>query len=449
MIKDAMIYFVSKFIPALLSFIILALYLKFMKPEDYGIFSVIIVTVGLVGIMSSQWIRSSMTRFYYDYKNSINTIFTLQLLMMMLLTILSLIAYFIFDVDGYTYLIALVMLYALLINELLNNYYRTLIQPIKVLYGTIIKNIIYLLALMTVIFTKLELSYEIGLLAYTLGLIISNAFYFIGFKFKKYNLHIDLKLLKTFISYGGPLTISFALGVLLQNIDKYMITGVLGTKHNGNYSIVYDFVHNYLYMIMGSLGMASLPRILKDNADRLESFEKYTLILKHLTIPIVILLLVLSKELAIIINVFNYHTTYLILIFIIIGTYFHGANSFIYGQAFQLMESTKNILFASFVAIVINTAINLMFLEEFGVIISAISTLIAFYISNLLLKYRLRKSMNFTFVSKVSGIYALYLILIPLIFYVNEILWLSIVIKITAIMIVSFIVAVFLKKRGM
>ncbi|WP_422124917.1 polysaccharide biosynthesis C-terminal domain-containing protein [Staphylococcus equorum] len=57
------------------------------------------------------------------------------------------------------------------------------------------------------------------------------------------------------------------------------------------------------------------------------------------------------------------------------------------------MESTKHILLPSIVAVFVNIIINLIFLEDYGIIISAISSLVASSISNLLLYIRLNKIM--------------------------------------------------------
>src|SRR5699024_11827636 len=132
-----------------------------------------------------------------------------------------------------------------------------------------------------------------------------------------------------------------------------MITYILGVKSNGNYSIVFDFIHNYLYMIMGAIGLASLPRILKNkNKVNIDSeFSKYIKLFHLICMPILFIFVIFTPELTYVINMFDYETNVYILILIGIATYFHGINSYIYGQAYQLKESTKNILLPSFIAI--------------------------------------------------------------------------------------------------
>ncbi|PTI70165.1 polysaccharide biosynthesis C-terminal domain-containing protein, partial [Mammaliicoccus vitulinus] len=222
-----------------------------------------------------------------------------------------------------------------------------------------------------------------ALVSFTIGLIIANAYLLY---FYRYNLQLSIN--KNYINkisnYGLPLTISFALGVLLQNIDKYMITYMIDIKSNGNYSLIYDFIHNSLYMVIGSLGMASLPRIIKQSKVNFNKHEynRYVELLYIVSIPLTFTFISISTDLAEIINNYGYETSASIIILIIIATLIHGTNSFIYGQAIQLMQNTSVIYIPSIIAILVNILFNIVLLPTIGVLGAAISTLIAFIVSN-------------------------------------------------------------------
>ena len=396
MVKDTILYFLSKFLPSIISFLILALYLTKMDPKEYGKLSIFILTIGLVGILSSQWIRSSMIRYYYEYKNTVVHAMFLQIIIILIVSGITFSIGIVMKVSVFLMLLCIISLVSLLINELYNNYFRIVIQPEKVLIGNVIKNLFYIFFLFIVILEKDDISFSQALTAYLIGLLVSNLYYVISSN-KRYQWSpININILKRFAIYGVPLTISFALGVLLQNIDKYMITYKLGTQSNGNYSLVFDFVHNYLYMIMGALGLASLPRMLKNSnfQKRTEDFQNYINIFHLMCLPILFIFIIFTPELSALINYYNYETNIYILTLIGIATYVHGINSYIYGQGYQLMENTKYILFPSLVAVLVNTIINWLFLQKYGVIISAVSTLIAFSVSNLLLYRTLNKIMT-------------------------------------------------------
>lgn len=391
MLKDSIIYFLAKFFPAILSFVVLFIYLNYLPPEDYGLFSLILVSAGLINILSSQWIRSSYLRYKYVYRDS-KMYFKLQLIVIIFLIALINIALTFSELSTLVKVLFNFIVTLILLNDYYVNYFRANIQPKYVLVGTLIKNIIYLISLLALLLITSNLTTEYALIAFIIGLGFSSLFYSLN-NTENILYRIDRTLLKKSFNYGLPITISFALGVLLQNIDKYMITYILGFEENGNYSMGYDLMHNSFYMIMSALAMASLPRILKNNnfSNFQKPFDKYLTIFTIIVSTVMFTLLLTSKEISAIFLNQNYNINQTLIIFIILATLFHGIKSFIYDQAMQLLEKTKFIFIPSLIAVLINITINLLFLKEYGTIIAALSSLIAFIISALITGLYLRK----------------------------------------------------------
>jgi len=397
MLRDSFIYLLSRIFPAILSFVALFIFIKYMSPNDYGLYSLAIVSIGLINVISSQWIRSGMIRFYnHQIPNFLGKTFTFQLLVLVIIITILTIVGLNLNLGIARVVLLLFMLSNLIINEILNNYYRTILKPKLVLFGNIIKNIFFIIMLILFIFIYSKLSFEESLLSYSIGLLISNLYYCFNFR-EKLKLERDSKLVKNFLVYGFPLTISFALGMLLQNIDKYLITFFLDVKRTGYYSLVYDLFHNSLYMVMGAMAMASLPRVLKQKGDYTKTFNKYIEVVYVISIPLVAALLVLTPEFVTVLNSFNYKTTELILVFVVLATFIHGVNSYIYGQAVQLLQKTNIILIPSIVAVLVNIIINSLLLNLIGVLAAAISSLIAFSISNIMILKKLNKEKHLNF----------------------------------------------------
>lgn len=384
MIKDSIIYFFSKFFPSIISIVTMFLFLKLMDSEDYGIYSIVIISIGLVNIITSQWLRSSMIRYFFNIPGILNTIITIQIGIITLLGILNIITLIYFEVRMSMIIITTMLIVNIIVFEFLNNYYRTIIKPKIVLFGNLIRNFIFFIVLIIIIYYKNDISILDAIISFTIGLIVSNFYLLYFFNYKTF-LVIDKYHLKKISIYGIPLTLSFALGVFLQNIDKYMITYLLDIKSNGNYSLIYDFVHNSLYMIIGALGMASLPRILKQSKSLINTkeFEKYIEVLYIISIPLTFSFISVSSELALIINSYGYQTSSYIIILITIATFVHGTNTFVYGQAVQLMQNTKIIYVPSLIAIIVNIILNILLLPNFGISGAAVSILLAFICSNI------------------------------------------------------------------
>lgn len=452
MIKDSILYFFSKLFPSIISFLAMFLFLKEMNSENYGKYSIIIITLGLVNILSSQWLRSSMIRYYYNTKNILDTIITIQLIVISLLVILNIVISKVYNINNEIIVCNTFILINIIVFEFLNNYYRTIIKPKIVLSGNLIRNIFFIGTLLLFVYYKSNLSILDGLVAFVIGLFISNCYLLYLFRLK-INIKICKSYLKKISIYGIPLTISFALGVLLQNIDKYMITYLINVKSNGNYSLVYDFIHNSLYMVIGSLGMASLPRIIKQSNvefNKLE-FNKYVELLYIVSIPLTFTFISISDDLSKIINNYGYETSRNIIVLIIIATLIHGTNSFVYGQAIQLMQNTKVIYIPSIIAVLVNIVLNIILLPNIGVLGAAISTLIAFAVSNYSMYIIALKNSGITYFPSIM--FKTILIGISILIIISFInmsnLYISIIVKVILSIILQalLIVILFYKKR--
>lgn len=395
MIKDSLLYFLSKLFPAIINFFVLFLFLNFMNPDQYGLYSLIIVSIGLVNILFNQWIRSSYLRFNNTVNNGDSVFFSKQVFLIIILNLVTILTFLVVELNIYIKVFSIVILNFTVINEYLINYFRIYLMPKKVLFGNLMKNFTFFLSLLVInIVTDLNL-YNI-LIAYSLGLILASIFFLKYFNFKVKFTPSKILLRKS-LTYGLPISLSFAIGVLLQNIDKYMITYILDLESTGIYSLNFDLIHNFFYMIMSSLAMASLPRIIKDmNTIKSSSveFQSYVNMFIYISIPIFITLIVISSDIASIFSFFGYDTTGTLIIFIILATFAHGIKSFIYDQALQLYENTTYIFIPTLLAIAINVIINLVLMKEYGVIIAAISSFVAFSVSAFLTYLMVRKDIK-------------------------------------------------------
>lgn len=238
----------------------------------------------------------------------------------------------------------------------------------------------------------------------------------------------------------------------MQNIDKFLITFFLGVEENGNYALVYDFIHNSLYMVMGALGLASLPRIVnvENENNQVVHFNKYIELFYIICIPILFSFLSIIKELNTIFNEYGYKITEFIIIFVIISTFIHGINSFIYSQAIQLLEKTNIIIIPSLLAIVINIIMNFILLPKIGVLSAAISSLIAFLISNIILYLAMKKKAKIQFYPKV--LYLLIIIGVITMLITNQIncssVYINLILKGLLVTTISiYVMYIFIKKH--
>lgn len=403
MFKDSIIYFISKFVPAIITMLNVVIFIKFMDTEDYGRYSVILVTSGIINIFSTQWIRSSMLKFTKNIEDE-EFFSILEVCIIFLTSFLIIIVGFIINFD--TMIIAsLVTLQILIsINEFQNNYFRYKLMPNVILISNLIKSISFFLLLVTCAYINGNISFFNAIVLYSFSILLSTIYYFI--KGNTYKFSKTLKLGKIDVmkclNYGFPITLAFSVGIALQNIDKYLITGILGIKETGNYSLPFDTLHNFIYMVMSALGTASLPRLLKivKKMEMKNDFEKYILFFYMVNVPIICFLIANLPVISYIFSKNGYNVSEITLFFILLSSFVHGTKSFIYDQAIQLKNKTARIFLPNIIAIFINIILNLLFLQKFGIIIAALSSFVAFSVSNIITYIYILKDSDIKFISK-------------------------------------------------
>ncbi|MDJ1088760.1 oligosaccharide flippase family protein [Macrococcus caseolyticus] len=403
-LKDTIFYFLSKLLPSILTILNILIFIQFMDTNDYGKYSLLVITTGLINIFSTQWLRSSMLKFTVNYEQY-NFYKKTQLYTIIFTSIITVIVSFILHIDFIFLILIILIQLSLSINEFYNNYFRLLLKPSIILIGNIIKSGSILLILVIIILF-FKLTFVTAGIALWLSLNLSNIFYY--FKVKNTNLpnisdSFDKKILfKKSLEYGFPLSVAFTSGTALVNLDKYLITFFLGINENGNYSMPFDTIHNFIYIIMGALGAASLPRLLKINdmnklADRFYNYITYFYLINF---PILILTLINSEYINIFFEKRGYNVNQLIIILITLSTFVHGTKSFIYDQAVQLISNTKYIYIPTVLGIVVTVVINTLFLEKYGIIVSAIGSLLSFTSCNLITYNILLKNTNLKFINR-------------------------------------------------
>src|SRR5699024_8524140 len=158
-------------------------------------------------------------------------------------------------------IIIYIMIIVLSLYELGIIYYRAKLQPQVIMKNNVFKTLLF------VIISTLLLYVGLGtwalLIGNVLSIVIGITLYLKGLNFKKIRFKIESKTLKKMMINGLPITLSFALSAALANIDKIMISMILGVEENGNYAVSSDLVKNSLNMVLVSFSLAGFPLVLK------------------------------------------------------------------------------------------------------------------------------------------------------------------------------------------
>ncbi|GEK57698.1 hypothetical protein CHL76_01205 [Marinococcus halophilus] len=395
LIKHSIIYFIGKLIPAILSVLGVVIYTRLASPDSYGLFSLITVIVSLVNILFFQWLRSSFLKFYNN-KDQIekfnNTFFQSHIKVLLIVgsiaMILSIIFEYYFSIGVY-FFFGFLMMVLLSVYEMFIIYYRSRLQP------KIISQVQTLNKFLTIIVTTILLFYGAGVAGLLIGVASGNLLSILIFYFKsnleirKFSRDVNQDTKKEILKYGLPITFSFALGVAMQNIDKLMISAILGLNANGNYAVSYDLLHNLLYMIMTSISLAGLPLIFRKISEKGEKegkkqFYNYSNMLFFISIPSVIGMIAIIEEFKNVMIGSEYNIPSELLILIVFATLFQGLKSYYFDIGLQISGKAKYFFLPSLIAITINIVLNYFLLNSYGINGAAFATTASFFIAMLL-----------------------------------------------------------------
>lgn len=393
LLRHTFTYFLSKAAPAIITMLSVIVFTRIATPEQYGTYSLITVIVGLANILIFQWLRSSLLRFYNErYENPLllETIFKTHIYILISLIPIFLIISLFFSRMKLNFsfiLIMYVMLALVSLVELATIYHRANLRPQTILKNNIITKIVFVLLATFLLYKGLGVWGLIigGISSSLLGLYL----YTKKIKLNTSKIKINKNTQKKMLLYGLPITFSFVLSVALQNIDKIMISYILGVEQNGNYSVSYDLIHNLLYMIMTSFALAGFPIVLKTikekgNSSGKKEFEKYAELLLLISIPATIGLIAIAPNLINIVIGNDYTIPEHLINLIIIATFFHGMKSHYYDQGLQISGKTKSFFIPALVAIIVNIILNFYLLSTYGIEGAAFATLIAFLLALIL-----------------------------------------------------------------
>lgn len=391
--RDTLIYIPAKFFPAIFGFIGLTVYTRVFSPAEFGTYSLIMATIGIIGVFAYLWIDQSNLRFFQPYKNDhkLNTFFsTLFILLFGTLIGLSIILFSLSrlsllpsDITKYLILVIGVMftnsVFEIAMDILVSN------RKPKIYSGLRSFSVISYLAVS--LWFIYVLNYRVS--AVLFGYFLTNLILFVVIivKFQLYK-YISLKsfsieTLKEFIGYGIPLLVSLILSWILILSDRYFIEYFRGSYEVGLYSASYQLADYPIGLISSTIVTAAFPIIIdtwekkgdKATIDLVSNVMKYYILF---SIPMLVYVIILSKELMLILGN-SYSDGYIVLPWVCFSSLMLGLCGYI-NKGLELKKKTRVLSFIVGIAAISNIALNFVLIPRYGFYGAAVATGIAYLI---------------------------------------------------------------------
>lgn len=395
--KDAVVYLPAKAIPAIVGFLSIAVFTRFLAPEQYGIFVLVITGVRILSATVFGWLDRSTLRFFEDYRgnnllpNLISTNLSFLVISAGVISIVLLSATWIaepFLEPGFIPVLRIGIL--VLVTQSFYEFFMTVNRASRAtvrfsLYAGFDSLGRFLLATAFLYYFSMDERAILWGFVFT-GTIVS-VFEFIRWvKVARIRPGLFVSpILKRSALYGLPL-VGHAFGLLVLSVsDRYMVQYYLGSDQVGVYSAGYNltsFIVDSLFN--GTILLAAFPVIIQvfESRGREEAgsllrdlFCTYAI----LGTPLVFGLSALGKGIVGIALGEEYQQSYEIIPWVAGGLFFWGLTTYSI-KAFELGERTMNITYIVLFSGLVNILGNVLLIPALGINGAAISTFFSYFV---------------------------------------------------------------------
>lgn len=398
----------SNILVRLSSIIFVPIIAKNFSIEDYGLWSLINISLYLMPIFTLLGLTPTMVRFLSSveeikekqecfYSIGIIIFFTNIIFLLLMFLFSESVAKILFNNEvGIVKLLSIIIFFESF-YYLFINYFRTYQKIKKYAIFEIIKVIITLSLVSYIVLNGFGI-YEavIGLLIariiifFIMGLIILKE---IGIIIPRFN------RIKEYLSFGLPLVPSDLSHWMVHSSDRYMISFFLGATMVGYYSPSYT-IGTIITMISLPILIQLMPMLSKfyDEKNILEVKNTIKISLKYyliFSIPAVFALSYLSKPILMILTTSEIaQKGFFITPYIAVSTLLLGC-IYIFSQVFFIRKKTKTLGLIWITGAIVNLIMNIFMIQYFGIIGAAISTLITFILIFVIITYFSRKEIKY------------------------------------------------------
>lgn len=391
--RDTLLYIPAKLFPALFGFLGLTIYTRVFSPAEFGTYSLIMATIGIIGVFAYAWIDQSNLRFFQPYKNSheLNTFFSTSFILLfgtlislsIILFVLARLSILPSDVIKYIVLLIGVIFTSSLFETIMN----ILVSDRKPKIYSAIRNFSVISYLSISLWLIYFLKYRVS--AVLLGYFLTNSILIVIMiiKFKLYK-HISLKsfstkTLKEFIGYGIPILVALMLSWVLILSDRYFIEYFRGSYEVGLYSAPYQLADYPIGLVSSTIVMAAFPIIIdtwdkegvQATIDLISNVMRYYILF---SIPILVYVIILSQKLMLILGS-SYSDGYIVLPWICFSSLMQGLCVYI-NKGLELKKKTGVLSFIVGVAAISNLILNFVLIPKYGFYGAGIATGVAYLI---------------------------------------------------------------------
>ena len=397
-IKNSGVYSIVSFLQKAIGFILLPVYTIYLSTSDYGIISIVTAMISFLSVFYMLSLQSSISRFYYDYKDDsektnqlFGTILNFILLLSIALTLIFiifkdyLIAPFTKGIPFYPYIFIGILV--------------VFLNPVYLIFQTILqtKQESKSYALNQFLFFIINLSLTVLLVVFfnmkAKGVLY--AILFTNIIFFAYSVIHFIPIIKTGINFGLlKVTLIYSLPLLPHSlsawsitlIDRFFINGLVGTSNVGIYNVGFQ-IASIVGIISIAINQAFVPWFfdkMKNNSNSKNEIIKFA---EFINLGICIVAFMISLFCSDILHLMvseNYRIGWKVVPFICFGSVLNNLYFFFVNPLFFNKSGTKYIPIITIISAVLGIILNIILIPLFGIIGSAIANLTSWLFTSII-----------------------------------------------------------------
>ncbi len=386
LVQHSVLYFLGRIIPAAVGVLALALYTRLLTPDQYGIYALVIAAMSIINAVFFHWLSLSLGRFLPVRDSDPEALFATALLALTILILCT-------GAAGATaawlwpeprlrgfVLLAVILAWGQAWFDLNLSIANARLAPVR--YGLLssVKALVALGAGLLLLHLGLGVAGVLaGLLTGLLGASLLGWRCWRGCSL----LGGSVEVMKSFIAYGGPLTITFLLVLVVDVSDRFFLAWLLDAEAVGGYAAAYDLTQQSLGLLAGVIHLAAFPLAVRaleergaDAARKQLSQNGYLLL--AVVVPATLGIVMLANSISSLVLGEEFREAgAAIMGWIAIAVLVGSCKSFYLDYSFQLGRKMRLQVWTVVVAAAVNVFLNLLWIPVYGIEGAAFATIAA------------------------------------------------------------------------
>jgi O-antigen/teichoic acid export membrane protein len=398
LLRHSFSYLLARGLPGIINLLAISLYTRLYAPQSYGQYALIMAGAGLGNVILFQWLRLGLLRFLAAWQEQKEIFLSTVLAGFVGLAILAgglgliVISFLTDPVLRGLIVLGVLLLWVEAFFELNQELARTQFSPRRYGFLAMTKAVVALVV--------------VGCLGYlgwgAAGLVLGIMSGFLvpvvlvfrrNWGGARWDL-VDRRIFRQLLTYGLPLTATFALGFVVAAFDRFFLGWMRDAAEAGLYAVGYDLAKQSIGMLMMTVNLAAYPLAVRAletqgvDAAQGQLRQNMTLLLT-IALPSSAGMALLAPNISLVFLGPAFRSTAAELIpWIALAALLAGTKSYYLDLSFQLGRATVGQIWVALGAAVVNLILNFWLIPRHGALGAAWATLAA-YATAFLLSWQL------------------------------------------------------------